>query len=92
MSKYADNLAEAIIDIDNNDKAKAERLIIKATGETEIRFSWWTQGGTHFQHAPLDMSEDNWLCLFEAAFENKVFSDEFIKGLKKMIQKYNNHF
>ncbi len=91
MSKYAELIETAKIKLDNGDEARAERLIIQETGETEIRFSWWTQDGKQFQHAPLDVSENDWLRLLEEAINHNVFSKEFINGLSKIVSKYNDN-
>ena len=86
MSKYADQLECASIELENGDAAKAERLRINETGEIEIRFSWWTQNGNQFQHAPLDIPEKEWLKLFEAALKNNVFSKEFVNDLIRILK------
>lgn len=85
-SKYAEVLNEVVIKMSDGDSAKIERLIIKKTGNTEIRFSWWTQECKQFQHAALDLSEDDLLKLMEEAIKNKVFSNDFTNGLLKILK------
>lgn len=81
MTKYRTLLKEARINIGNDEIAKAERIIVKATNQEELRFSWWTQNGSQFQRTPLDLPEEQWLELFDEAIKNDVLSRDFIKDL-----------
>jgi hypothetical protein len=86
MSKYAKPLNSAVIKLGNGEEAKAENLLIKSTGEEELRFSWWTQDGKQFQRTPLDLKEEDWLRLFDEAVKNQVLSKEFMKKLKEILE------
>lgn len=86
MSNYAKLLNKATIKLGNGEEARAEKLLIKATGEEELRFSWWTQDGKYFQRTPLDLAEDDWLKLFEVAVKEEVVSEEFISKLIKILE------
>ncbi|MBK5243093.1 hypothetical protein [Clostridium sp.] len=86
MTIYAKLLNKATIKLGDGEEARAEKLIIKATGEEELRFSWWTQDGKQFQRAPLDLKEDDWLKLFDAAVKEKVVSEEFVSELIKVLE------
>ncbi|MFA6941267.1 MAG: hypothetical protein WCQ54_09855 [Clostridiaceae bacterium] len=86
MSKYANLINKATIKIENGEEARAEKILIKATGNEELRFTWWTQEGKKFQRTPLDLKEDDWLKLFGAAVKEKVLSEEFISKLIIILQ------
>ena len=85
MSNYKTLLEEAQICIGNDEIAKVEKIIINETKQEEIRFSWWTQNGSRFQRAPLDIPENQWLELFEAGVEKDVFSKDFINDLTEIF-------
>lgn len=87
MSKYAEVINRAIIKLENGEEARAEQLIIKSTNQQEIRFSWWTQDGHQFQRAPLDLSESDWLRLFEESIKDNIFSPDFKNELVKIFTK-----
>jgi len=86
MSKYANLIKKATIKLGNEEEARAEIIQIKATGDEELRFTWWTQGGKKFQRTPLDLKEDDWLKLFEAAVKEEVLSDEFKSKLITILE------
>lgn len=81
MTAYRTLLKEAQISIGNDEIAKAEKIIVKATNQEELRFSWWTKNGSQFQMRPLDLPEEQWLELFDEAVKNDVISKDFIKDL-----------
>lgn len=85
MSDYADLIKNAIIDLGNNEQARAEKITIKATNEEELRFSWWTKNGSQFVRTPLDLPEDDWIRLFNEAVKKDVLSQDFIKKLIKVL-------
>ena len=87
MSKYAEVINTAIIKLENDEEARAEQLIIKSTNQQEIRFSWWTQDGHQFQRAPLDLSESDWLRLFEESMKENIFSSDFKTKLVRILSK-----
>jgi len=75
---YAVELAHA-----DQGGARIERLRIKATDVEEIRFSWWKDG--RFQTRPLDLEEGELLPLIAEAIDKGVFSEDFLRGLKTML-------
>jgi len=85
VSKYKDLIQEAQIDLGNDEVAKAEKILIKETNAEELRFSWWKVSGNKFIPRPLDLPEEQWVELFEAAVENNVVSQEFIKKMIKVL-------
>ncbi|MHB9094904.1 MAG: hypothetical protein ACYC21_09535 [Eubacteriales bacterium] len=87
MSKYADVLNKAIVSLGNGEEARAEQILVKELNQMELRFTWWTQDGKRFQRAPLDLPENDWLLLFEEAVNSNVLSQEFIKGLLRILAK-----
>lgn len=64
-------------------EARIEKLLIKETGEEEIRFSWWKAGKLAIR--PLDLSEEDLVRLFSDAIAKEVFSDDFKSKLKSML-------
>jgi hypothetical protein len=87
MSKYAEVINKAIIKLENGEEARAEQLFVKSSKQEEIRFSWWTQDGHQFQRAPLDLSENDWLRLFQEAVKDNIFSPDFKDSLIKILSK-----
>lgn len=87
MSKYAEVINKAIIKLENGEEARAEQLIIKSINQQEIRFSWWTQDGNQFQRTPLDLSERDWLRLFEESEKANIFSPNFKSELVRILSK-----
>lgn len=78
-TKYADEIAHA-----DEGGARIERLKMRATGEEEIRFSWWKDG--RFQARPLDLSEDELLRLIKKAIDGGVFTEGFVENLERMLR------
>jgi len=64
-------------------EARIEKLLIKETGEEEIRFSWWKEGKLAIR--PLDLSEHDLITLFSDALAKEVFSEDFKSKLKSML-------
>jgi len=64
-------------------EARIERLKIKRSGQTEIRFSWWKDG--KMAPRPLDLEEDQLVKLFADAIKNKVFTGKFLADLKQLL-------
>lgn len=77
-TNYAKELATAEI---NN--CRIERLDVKDSGQTEIRFSWWPDG--RMANRPLDLPEDELLALFGAAIDKQVFSAQFLEKLHGLL-------
>ncbi|OLS02187.1 hypothetical protein [Tissierella creatinophila] len=87
MPNYKTLVKEVEINIGNDEIAKCEKIIINATNQEEIRFSWWTKNGVQFQRTPLDLPKEQWLELFDEAVKNDVFSKGFIKDLITVLSK-----
>jgi hypothetical protein len=64
---------------------RIERLLVRASGQEEIRFSWW-KDGTMFMPRPLDLPEAELLPLIQEAIVNGVFSEEFLEGLWRILK------
>jgi hypothetical protein len=54
-TEYAKELASSILKFPSGDEARIERLLIKSSGQEEIRLSWWCEG--RMMMRPLDLSE-----------------------------------
>lgn len=87
MSGYKKLIKETQINIGEDEIAKAEKIIINETNQEELRFSWWTQDGKKFNIRPLDLPEDQWIELFDAAVKDEIVSQEFIKEMIKVLAK-----
>ena len=87
-TEYATEIDTAILPLGDRQEARLERLLVKSTGEEEIRFSWWStnsQGVLGFANRPLDLNEDDLLRLFQIALAKKVFSEKFRAQLKTLL-------
>lgn len=85
MSNYKKLIKEVQINIGGDEIAKAEKIIVNATNQEELRFSWWTNYGKQFNLRPLDLPEEQWIELFDAAVKNGIVSQEFIKDMIKVL-------
>ena len=84
-TKYARVIASAEIILKDGSRAVAERLELKETGETEVRFSWWTVNEV-FAPRPLDLTEEDWIRLLSISFQSGVFSQDFMSSLEKKLR------
>lgn len=82
-NSYARLLVQAELSLGDSNEARAERLLVKDSGEEEIRFSWWSNG--NIVPRPLDMPESQWVELFKAAVRQGVFTDDFRKSLIRAL-------
>jgi hypothetical protein len=64
-------------------ECRIERIKDTESGREEIRFS----SGTHGKFSPglADLPEEEFLALMGAAIERKVFTPEFLDGLRKVL-------
>jgi hypothetical protein len=62
---------------------RIERTKDTESGREEIRFSSGTSG--KFSPSLVDLPEDEFLALLEAAIERKVFTLKFLDGLRKVL-------
>jgi hypothetical protein len=60
-----------------------ERILINASGEQEIRFSWWPNG--KFVPRPLDLPERELLPLISEAIKEGVFERDFLVELRDLL-------
>jgi hypothetical protein len=65
-------------------EGRIERLLVKANGQEEIRFSWWKNGTIATR--PLDLPEDDLIALFRDAIANGVFSRQFRSDLRDLLE------
>lgn len=56
-TEYATEIASSALKCQSGDEARIERLLIKASGQEEIRFSWWKDG--RMMMRPLDLTEED---------------------------------
>lgn len=82
-TNYARELATAAIQWRDSSEGRIERLLIKDSGEEEIRFSWWKDG--RMTPRPLDLSESDLLTLLERAIVSGVFTDEVRGRLRGLL-------
>jgi hypothetical protein len=82
---YATELREpGIIHWSDGSEGRIERLLIKGSQEEEVRFSWWKDG--RFQTRPLDLGEEDLLSLMADAINHGVFTQDFLAGLRRLLQ------
>lgn len=87
MSEYKKLIKDSQISIIDEEVAKAEKILINETNVEELRFSWWKENGGRFIPRPLDLPEKQWIELFDSAVKNDVVSQDFIKGMIKVLAK-----
>lgn len=68
----------------DEDKIRLERLFLKNEGEEVIRMSYWREGKMINRPAYSNSGMD-WLCLFEAAVNNGVFTFDELAGMMDVI-------
>jgi hypothetical protein len=69
-TKYAEELARAVLKLPSGDEARIERLRMKKTDTVEIRFSWWKEG--RIVPRPLDLPETTLTKLLAAGIREGV--------------------
>lgn len=80
-TRYAQELCEpGVMKWPSGSEARIEKLLIKETGEEEIRFSWWKDGKMAIR--PLDLSEHDLITLLSDALAKEVFTNDFKSKLK----------
>jgi hypothetical protein len=67
---------------------RIERILINASGEQEIRFSWWPNG--KFVPRPLDLPERELLPLIREAIREDVFERNFLVELRDLLNENLN--
>jgi hypothetical protein len=83
-TEYAQELCEpATIEWPNDEEGRIERLLIKESGNHEIRFSWWKRGRMAIR--PLDLSEDDLILLLKDALIKNVFTSDFRSKLQSLL-------
>ena len=75
-TKYATELAKAILSFGGGSEARMERLFVKEKQTEEIRFSWWQDG--RMIPRPLDLPEDSLVALIREAIAQEVLSKNFL--------------
>jgi hypothetical protein len=66
----------------DNEEGRIERILVKDSGQEEIRFSWWKNG--NITPRPLDLCEDDLIKLLRDAVARGVFTDNFISQLRTL--------
>lgn len=80
---YATELCPpGIIRWSESEEGRIERILVKDSGQEEIRFSWWKNG--NITPRPLDLSEDDLITLLRDAAAKGVFSDNFRSQLRTL--------
>jgi hypothetical protein len=69
---------------------RIERILVNASGEQEIRFSWWPNG--KFVPRPLDLPERELLPLIREAIKEGVFEHDFLVGLRDLLNERLNAY
>ncbi|MFD4706993.1 hypothetical protein ACFWM3_19295 [Gottfriedia sp. NPDC058432] len=86
-TEYCDLLKQGRL-VDGETISTIERINVKATGEDEIRFSYYKfnkNGNERLILRPLDISENELLMLFADSVNEKVFSPDFQRKLKAIL-------
>ncbi len=82
-TRYATELREPGIVQLGDSEGRIERILVKESGQEEIRFSWW-KNGTIIPR-PLDLSEEELLILFRDAIVKGVFDAAFRSRLREIL-------
>jgi hypothetical protein len=84
---YATELYHAGYEFPGGSQGRVERLRFKkppAKGKVGYRFSWWKEG--RMVPRPLDATEDEMLALLKNALDEGVFTEHFLKELRRLLQ------
>jgi|GraSoiStandDraft_38_1057308.scaffolds.fasta_scaffold968720_1 hypothetical protein len=85
-TRYATELCKASYLFASGSEGRIERLRFKegpAEGKEGYRFSWWKDG--RMIPRPLDATEDELLTLLNNALQEGVFTERFVKELRKLL-------
>ncbi len=63
---------------------RIERLLIKSSGQEEIRLSWWPEG--QMANRPMDVPEDEFIALLAQGVTQGVLSSRFVFRLIEAIK------
>lgn len=84
--------SSSILDKQSGRKYVMEKIYIKELHREEIRLSLYQKmrnrdGGisSRLLIRPVDLTEQEWLDLLTVSFKEKMFSDEFMKSLKNIV-------
>jgi hypothetical protein len=67
-----------------DEECKIEKVLLKETGQEQIRLSLWSQG--KMQSGPISLSEQDLAALLRAAVREGILSQAFIGGLRSAIE------
>lgn len=67
-----------------NEECRLERVLLKETGQEQIRLSLWSQGKV--QRRPISLSEQDLTALLRTAIREGILSQDFIGGLHTAIE------
>ncbi|HUV43468.1 MAG TPA: hypothetical protein VMW13_01425 [Dehalococcoidales bacterium] len=76
-------ISEGIIEFEDQQEIRIERLYVRNTGEVEIRFSWWKHG--RFIPRPMHATEKQLLDLFNEGLRAGVLSPAFRERLRQLL-------
>jgi phosphoglycolate phosphatase-like HAD superfamily hydrolase len=82
-TKYATELCEPGRVQWEDSEGRIERILVKASGQEEIRFSWWKNGTIATR--PLDLPEEDLIALMRSAIESGVFTHRFRSELRALL-------
>jgi hypothetical protein len=67
-----------------SEECRVEKLLLKETGQEQIRLSVWSQG--KMQQRPISLSEQDLTALLRAAIREGVLSQGFASDLQSVIE------
>jgi hypothetical protein len=73
-TNYATEIGRAVLPLSDGNEARIERLIIKSSGQVEIRLSWWKD--ERMMMRPLDLPESDLMTLLVRGIREGVLSPE----------------
>lgn len=79
---YARELARATVEYEGGE-LRAERLLLKESGQEAVRFSWWKDG--RLAPRPLDLPEEELLMLLARAIDQQVFTPNLVQRLRALL-------
>ncbi|MBT2289489.1 hypothetical protein J7E73_10165 [Paenibacillus albidus] len=90
VTKYCELWKQTIMS-DGQEKYAIEKITVKSTGNTELRFAYYKKmksGHERLIARPLDLSEDSFEKLFKKAIDDGVFSDGFLDRMRGILCNY----
>ncbi|HXM60215.1 MAG TPA: hypothetical protein VN950_05120 [Terriglobales bacterium] len=82
-TRYAKENLTARLTLGDGSEARIENIFVKATGQDEIRFSWWKN--ENIVPRALDLNEGDLLQLLERGIAAGIFSNTFRDSLRQVL-------